>query len=419
MDIDHGGSSTGSNVSGADGNTSSAIPANCTSLPALPQGALPSRPWIALTRASTCPFWDRATVAQRLGATAVLVADAEAVPRAPPPIPPHADPALVTLVALMVGTRDADHVGNLLRLLGPLATGNAFDASVDLYTEPGTGGKSSRADVVPALVVALLIALVVILFNFRHPLGELLCKRCRRRERLQRRQRVVEMVHDLRTLHMEVISGRITVLPVSRWPGEGEGESEDDGGTNNGVAEAVGCSSSHAACAVCLDDFVAGDELRSLPCAHHFHVACIDPWLARKPDCPLCKAPIGGRGVAQHITTQTLAALLIGRSNRGARYSLSPRDALTILQAMDSDSLTSGEESAGEEEGGEASGARLATDFSGVLGSEGGVAVAASVAGDSLVVDEAPAQGEVQGGAQGENTRLGEEYLDIGDATPQ
>jgi E3 ubiquitin-protein ligase RNF38/44 len=41
-------------------------------------------------------------------------------------------------------------------------------------------------------------------------------------------------------------------------------------------------------CAVCLSDFEASDELRQLPCKHHFHTACIDKWLKRNKVCPLC-----------------------------------------------------------------------------------------------------------------------------------
>lgn len=41
-------------------------------------------------------------------------------------------------------------------------------------------------------------------------------------------------------------------------------------------------------CAVCLSEFEWDDTLRRLPCAHHFHRACIDKWLKRNKVCPLC-----------------------------------------------------------------------------------------------------------------------------------
>lgn len=43
-------------------------------------------------------------------------------------------------------------------------------------------------------------------------------------------------------------------------------------------------------CAVCLDDFAAGDEVTTLPCAHEFHNGCIRPWLEERSSlCPMCK----------------------------------------------------------------------------------------------------------------------------------
>ncbi|CAD7940873.1 unnamed protein product [Amoebophrya sp. A120] len=42
-------------------------------------------------------------------------------------------------------------------------------------------------------------------------------------------------------------------------------------------------------CMVCLCDFDDGEEARMLPCKHTFHADCIDEWLRRSCECPICK----------------------------------------------------------------------------------------------------------------------------------
>ncbi|XP_022721680.1 RING-H2 finger protein ATL80-like [Durio zibethinus] len=43
-------------------------------------------------------------------------------------------------------------------------------------------------------------------------------------------------------------------------------------------------------CAICLTEFVVGDEIRVLPqCGHGFHVPCIDTWLGSHSSCPSCR----------------------------------------------------------------------------------------------------------------------------------
>ena len=41
----------------------------------------------------------------------------------------------------------------------------------------------------------------------------------------------------------------------------------------------------HSTCAVCLEDYVDGEELRALVCGHQFHSACIDLWVTTKRAC--------------------------------------------------------------------------------------------------------------------------------------
>ena len=47
-------------------------------------------------------------------------------------------------------------------------------------------------------------------------------------------------------------------------------------------------------CCICLSKFSNNEDLRELPCAHVFHMECIDKWLQINALCPLCKAEIGG-----------------------------------------------------------------------------------------------------------------------------
>eukprot|EP01134_Creolimax_fragrantissima_P006255 CFRG6255T1 len=45
-------------------------------------------------------------------------------------------------------------------------------------------------------------------------------------------------------------------------------------------------------CCICLDDYVAGSNMKRLPCLHRFHDYCIDEWLQRNGTCPVCKHTI-------------------------------------------------------------------------------------------------------------------------------
>jgi len=50
-----------------------------------------------------------------------------------------------------------------------------------------------------------------------------------------------------------------------------------------------------ATCAVCLGDYEDNNEIRYLPCNHHFHSECVDQWLQLNKTCPLCKKDISER----------------------------------------------------------------------------------------------------------------------------
>lgn len=56
-----------------------------------------------------------------------------------------------------------------------------------------------------------------------------------------------------------------------------------------------GATESAADCAICLAEYVDGEEIRVLPqCGHKFHVQCIDLWLRSHSSCPSCRQILVG-----------------------------------------------------------------------------------------------------------------------------
>ncbi|KAI4980047.1 hypothetical protein ZWY2020_016800, partial [Hordeum vulgare] len=45
-------------------------------------------------------------------------------------------------------------------------------------------------------------------------------------------------------------------------------------------------------CPICLEEFKVWNEVRGLPCAHNFHVECIDQWLQLNVKCPRCRCSV-------------------------------------------------------------------------------------------------------------------------------
>ena len=45
-------------------------------------------------------------------------------------------------------------------------------------------------------------------------------------------------------------------------------------------------------CAVCLEPYSSGEDVKVLPCLHNYHPACITQWLLTHIRCPVCKNSI-------------------------------------------------------------------------------------------------------------------------------
>jgi len=56
-------------------------------------------------------------------------------------------------------------------------------------------------------------------------------------------------------------------------------------------------------CVICLDDFIARQMIRALPCCHEFHAKCIDRWLiVRRPTCITVSTLYTGSSSSRAVT---------------------------------------------------------------------------------------------------------------------
>ncbi|XP_059204450.1 RING finger protein 148-like [Centropristis striata] len=61
-------------------------------------------------------------------------------------------------------------------------------------------------------------------------------------------------------------------------------------------------------CAVCIENYKAGEVVTVLTCDHIFHKACIEPWLLEKRTCPMCKCDILKALGVEEDSKETLSA---------------------------------------------------------------------------------------------------------------
>ena len=45
-------------------------------------------------------------------------------------------------------------------------------------------------------------------------------------------------------------------------------------------------------CSICLDNYKNNEYFRNLPCNHSFHKKCIDRWVKKNNNCPICRKNI-------------------------------------------------------------------------------------------------------------------------------
>lgn len=45
-------------------------------------------------------------------------------------------------------------------------------------------------------------------------------------------------------------------------------------------------------CSICLENYEIGDKISILSCEHFYHKRCLNEWLKKKEECPLCREEI-------------------------------------------------------------------------------------------------------------------------------
>lgn len=74
----------------------------------------------------------------------------------------------------------------------------------------------------------------------------------------------------------------------------GQGASNDQVDELPVVKFSANAHGSDEKCMVCQCEYEEGDEMRALPCLHKFHKDCVDEWLLRKGECPVCRHAVMG-----------------------------------------------------------------------------------------------------------------------------
>lgn len=49
---------------------------------------------------------------------------------------------------------------------------------------------------------------------------------------------------------------------------------------------------SRETCSICFEEYKNDTPIAITECQHSYHLSCIESWLERKRDCPICRAPI-------------------------------------------------------------------------------------------------------------------------------
>ncbi|KAJ8343000.1 hypothetical protein SKAU_G00329280 [Synaphobranchus kaupii] len=150
-------------------------------------------------------------------------------------------------------------------LMGLVNRNEGAMVHIEVMVEPP---KWPHYDVSILLTVVLAVLAIIMIFAFRY--------RCKS-------NRTWDTVHQQTMRAIGRLETRTYTSPGC------SGSQRARGGRDSGSS-----STSGPICTICLEEFLDGQDLRIILCAHEFHKECVDPWLLQHRTCPLCMHNIMG-----------------------------------------------------------------------------------------------------------------------------
>ncbi|KAL2095068.1 hypothetical protein ACEWY4_009787 [Coilia grayii] len=158
---------------------------------------------------------------------------------------------------------------NAEELMGLVNKNEEARVQIDIMMEVP---KWPHYDVVILLTVVLAVLAIVMIFAFRY--------RCKSNRTWD-------------SVHQQTVRA-ISRLETRTYNSQGCSGSQ----RHHGARGSASSSNSSPVCAICLEEFLDGQDLRIISCAHEFHKECVDPWLLQHRTCPLCMHNIMGAEIA-------------------------------------------------------------------------------------------------------------------------
>ncbi|KIJ54986.1 hypothetical protein M422DRAFT_24845 [Sphaerobolus stellatus SS14] len=307
--------------------------------------------WIALVMRGGCTFVDKVREAQRFGAKGVVVGGEtrEQDMHGDGLVQMYSigDASDITIPSVYITHSSYDKLSTLIANSNT-STWGLRTVSVGITIDPSTWEWYS-----PILTFLILLFLPSML-----TLSTLLIHRLRAARAARRERAPEDVVHNL---PWRVWEGQQTVVELEKLldkpklEPDHQAEQDQDQNQNQSLEEGAAGSSEPSSsrtdsegvisaegpltaeeshwydtqgeCAICLEDFVKGDEVRVLPCRHIFHKEEVDDWLIqRKKLCPICKhdvtLPLGARSPSDDPE--------VGQENADSRPTPSERTPLLL-----------------------------------------------------------------------------------------